>query len=584
MRKILYILTSILLFLFISAICFFAAKSTVWKQDIAEENNLSWSRIKEGWTVREDKGSNINGCLTISRIFFADDVATVLNNTHGKERTMITKDGEEYGEQPVLFFMTHNQKVRAYEDYGNGDRLIYSFGNDGTQIVGPESGNAVHCFALPEAGNRDVIVTLQFSPSFDTDQLRINQFVTHGIKVAVPAIYFGWRDLCIESFLRKSIFHALPILLMYIMGFFALFIYIASLFIKKIKIRQYLYWGIFALECATGFFCESYFGYFVARNSFLLYFISTILLAIHPSIFLVYIQEKMVLSCNKTIAKIFNVLVLFNILLICVASFCPYVPFGWLRVYICIVLELFIIFMVYSVIHETIVMSSKMSTLNKAIIFAGCCIMIDLVSAFFKNPLIDIFVFSRLGMLLFFVICAVLITNEVLDDQMFKVRSLMLEKSAYTDILTGCSNISALWRDNKKLGREKNGFSMGIINIVNITKINEVDGSAVGDNVLWTVGQMLRAEFQKESVYRMGGTKFCILLSSNEINIIEQKLNSFSEALAAYNNKNTATKIIIARSTGTFVPEEDIDFDGIYIRLLDELRLKNKEIRSAEKA
>lgn len=564
----------------VAAVSVFSYKSNIWQQDTVVENKRKWVKINDGWSVREDMGNNTNGAITICKIFYPDDVRSMLGSDELRTKTFISTMGEESSDWPVMFFVTHNQNVRMYADSGEGNKLIYSFGNNGVQIVGSESGNAVHCVTLPYVGKKDVIITLQLYPSFESTSLKLNKILYQNSKPKVPVMFFGWRTMCMNNFLLHSFFQAIPIILIYIMGFFALIFTLTAWIIRKIKIKQYLYWGIFALECATGLLFESYIGYFIIENSYLVYFISTVLIALHPYVFLIYIQEKAELSYNQTFVKFFQVLSPVNMLLVCLSSGLTFIPFIIIRYYVCAVLALFIIFMVFTIIHDSVTLGLKFGLLDMTIVFAACCILLDLVIAVFNKDHTNIFLLSKIGMLLFYITCTILITNEVFDDQMLKQRTLILEKSMYTDILTGCRNTAALWRDNKELERERNGFAMSIIHLVNMPAINKTDGKEVGDNALWTVAQLLQNSFAKENVYRMSGTKFCVLMPSNEINSVKEKLEEVEHMLDAYNKKSASLEIKLVSSSGIYNSAEDVDFDGIYIRLMMDLRQKDIQVLS----
>src|SRR5574344_420518 len=341
MKRFLHIVIVAIFVAFIIVGAVFSCKSDIWQQDIVVENSRSWSKVTDGWSVRENLGNNSNGSITISKVFFVDEVHNMLGSEDLKEKAPPPTDGSESFDWPVLFFLTHNQNVRMYADSGSGDELIYSFGNNGTQIAGSESGNAVHCVALPNVGKKDVIITVQLFPSFDSESLSWNKFMYENTTAHVPDFYFGWRTMCINSYLRIAMLQSIPIVFIYVLGLFAIFFQVISAVTKKTKIKQYWYWGVFALDCATGFFLESYMGYFISKNSFVIYFLSTVLIALHPRMFLIYMQEKMTISYNERIADIFRVLSPLNVILVCVSAFIPMLPFSFIRYYICIVLGLF---------------------------------------------------------------------------------------------------------------------------------------------------------------------------------------------------------------------------------------------------
>src|SRR5574344_40405 len=572
MKRVLRALFFILLAACVLVVSFYAEKTDLWQQDVVVENSRNWKLLKTGWSVRDKENFDQSSSICISKVFHVNEVKEMLGGKDMTKKTFMPKNGALSVDWPVLFFITHNQNVLIYGNSGSGDLLIYSFGNNGTQYVGSESGNALHCVTLPEIRQKDVTITIKLFPSYDTPNLRFERFLYGNSTTAVPKLYFGWRTMCFMSFFKSTLFQSILIILIYALGLFAVCAFLATLIMRKVRVKQYLYWGLFALVCATGFLMESKMGLLLFDNSYLIYFLSTVIISLYPRMFLIYMQERMILEYNETIARIFRVLTPINVLIVCAASFFTVVPFIFVRYYVCIVLMLFILFMVISVLRNIFAMGGRNSLFDIAIIVASVCIFIDMVLINFRRQTTDLFFFSRLGMLFFFIVCTVLVANEFYEGEILKARSSALEKMAFTDVVTGCKNTAALWHDNKRLQLEQKGFVMALVFIRNISAINKAESYESGDNAVSTVAQFLREKFSKDSVYRLNGTKLCILLQNKEIKELKENIDSVKQSIEAYNQNSDSMAIELAGTAGIYNEAEDHDFDGIYIRLLNELR------------
>lgn len=551
------------LFFILVLITVLSYKSNIWQQNIFFENKAQWTKINAEWTVREDKGINDSCAVTISKVFFPDDIARMAGN----------EDGSGVKNAAYLFFITHNQNVRIFKDSGTGDELIYSFGNNGTQIVGSESGNALHCIPLPDSGNREMIITMQLFPSFQTSNLSFYKLLFKNRVAVIPEIYCGNHSVCIESYFKSCISQLIPILFIFAMSFASLFITLIALLMRKTVMKQFFYWGLFAFFCASGFLLESKAALYFAPNSFSLYFLSTVIITLLPLFFMLYMRGRASFTSVKVLSRVFTVGTPINVLLVCVCACCTFIPFVFVRYYVCFVLDLFCLLMMVVVGHEVTVSCHKPQLFDIAVFFAGSCILLDFIISFFVHSRIDVFFFSRIGMVVFFVACGINLVVNFFDSELLKARSSVIEKSAYTDILTGCLNTAALWRDNRKLHLEQKGFALALVTIQNISDINSKSGYTAGDEAVKMVAQTLCTIFSKATVYRLSGTKFCILLQENEINTFKEKFDELLFDVDNYNKKSLALPIKINGSAGIFNRSVDIDFDGIYIRLWEQLKL-----------
>ncbi|MFA6938134.1 MAG: diguanylate cyclase [Treponema sp.] len=576
MKKITKAIIFLILTLFIILVTVFACKSDIWQQDLVLENAKRWQKLEEGWSVTEDKGSNVNSSITITKTFYPDEVYSILSKQLINTSLKPNPKKSEFADAPVIFFITHNQKVRVFADFGVGEKQLYSFGNNGKQYVGSECGTVIHCIPIPKATERNVILTIRFTPSYLSESLRINNFLYTAKKAKVPTFYFGWRTVCLNSYFRSCVFQAIPIFIILVLGIISLCIYLFIRIIRKKSLMQYLYWSFFALFCEIGFFCESRIGYYFAENSFSLYFISTIILSAYPLLFLQFMKERTTMPNKDIMSRIFTAITPINIFIVCLTAILPEFPFSLTRAYIMMILGLFVLFMIIITIREAITENGTFSAFDMILIISGTFILIDYLLYFIKGNITDFFFFSRFGMLLFFVVCGALIINETLNDELLKERSKGIEQSAYKDILTGCKNTASLWHDTKRSELAKEGFSLALFYIPNISEINIVDGYSAGDLAVKTVAQYLQQVFSEENVYRLSGTKFFIMMNNEQTKKYEKNKALIENLLDSFNEKNINHKIEIKSVMKEFAPNSDFDFEMLYFNVIKELHCNEK--------
>lgn len=96
-----------------------------------------------------------------------------------------------------------------------------------------------------------------------------------------------------------------------------------------------------------------------------------------------------------------------------------------------------------------------------------------------------------------------------------------LQQQAFVDALTGLLNRRALERDLRReagrAARHHRRFSLMVIDLDGLKKVNDVQGHAAGDAHLKSLAQALRAALRVgDTAYRIGGDEFVLLLPETE--------------------------------------------------------------------
>ena len=111
-----------------------------------------------------------------------------------------------------------------------------------------------------------------------------------------------------------------------------------------------------------------------------------------------------------------------------------------------------------------------------------------------------------------------------------------LENRAYIDTLTGLQNRTAFYENmnvlTKKIEQGNADFSTLMIDVNYLKKMNDVYGHEQGNLYLQGAANLIRKCFGGDSLYRIGGDEFAVLLEGKAQEGIEDRIKAFKEEMA----------------------------------------------------
>jgi len=534
---------------FIAISLFLSSKSTKWNHNSFYKAVSPWEKLNSGWIIDSENYSPEKGKISIKRVFSKTDSL--------KE----------------LFFITHNQNVSISIDDGSSEKIIYTSGLSGKQIIGSESGNAIHVVKLPESKASRFVIKINFKKNFYSKNETFNRWYYQMFRGKIPTIYIGNEDTCISTCILHSIYQLIPILLMLISaGIILLFHFMNR---KNIKTRRYLYIFWFTMITSVSLFFECHIGFLYSKNTFSLYLLSSLFIAIRPSAFLFLLQDRKLLSKNEFIYKFLNTTILINIFLTCIFSFCLFIPFTFIRIYL---LSFYFILNGYGIIlifSDSFSIKATLDAFDLLILIDMVCFTIDMLREIISGATTDIFFFTRIGLLISYLFYNFNAIHDFFNKELIKARSETLKNANERDMLTGCLNFY-----NMENHSEKNDFIMFLFNITNIDNILKEKGQNEKNNALRSFSQILKIEFLKDSIYKLYSAKFGVLGDNRSNEICEKQIKDIIMNVESYNKLSMNSKLKISYTYGRFESNIDTNLDGLYSRLL--LDLHQKSTRSQD--
>ena len=134
------------------------------------------------------------------------------------------------------------------------------------------------------------------------------------------------------------------------------------------------------------------------------------------------------------------------------------------------------------------------------------------------------------------VLAIVLAVSIFLTDRNVIRKMNKLEDRAYQDTLTGLQNRTAYYEYNDVLNKKEDAgnadFSILMIDINYLKRVNDTYGHEQGNLYLQGAADLIRKVFGEEFVYRIGGDEFVIILEGKAQDGAERKIREFKDEIA----------------------------------------------------
>ncbi|HHY82585.1 MAG TPA: GGDEF domain-containing protein [Clostridiales bacterium] len=177
------------------------------------------------------------------------------------------------------------------------------------------------------------------------------------------------------------------------------------------------------------------------------------------------------------------------------------------------------------------------------------------------------------------------VEKVVLDERIYYLVLIQqqgkLYKYAYKDSLTGLYNRN-YWEQliagmlNRSIPER---YTLIIIDMDNLKRINDNSGHLAGDRAIWIVGDSIRRSIRSQDIaIRYGGDEFLILLANTKMDIVKNVINRIKRNIR---KKGKEENIEIEISTGTACSGCPCEI-GKVIALADSKMYKEKAIKRSK--
>ena len=145
-------------------------------------------------------------------------------------------------------------------------------------------------------------------------------------------------------------------------------------------------------------------------------------------------------------------------------------------------------------------------------------------------------VISQVG-LIFLIVLGIILAVSIFATDRGVIRKMdKLEDRAYLDTLTGLQNRTAYYDYNDVLNKKEDtgdaDFSIVMIDINFLKRMNDTYGHEEGNLYLQHAADLIRKVFGEEHVYRIGGDEFAVILEGKAQEGAEERIRAFKEEAA----------------------------------------------------
>ena len=191
-------------------------------------------------------------------------------------------------------------------------------------------------------------------------------------------------------------------------------------------------------------------------------------------------------------------------------------------------------------------------------------------------------VIGQVGLFFLIVLAVILGVGIFATDRGVIRRMDRLEKRAYRDTLTGLLNRTAYYEYNNVLNKKEDDgeadFSLLMIDINYLKRVNDTYGHEQGNIYLYGAAELIKKVFGEEHTYRIGGDEFVVILEGKAQEGAEERIRAFldeTERLQADDSLQPWEKVSAAVGMAKYEKGRDASTEEV-LRRADEAMYHQK--------
>ena len=158
-----------------------------------------------------------------------------------------------------------------------------------------------------------------------------------------------------------------------------------------------------------------------------------------------------------------------------------------------------------------------------------------------------------------------------------------IKELAYCDTMTGVKNSTAYHEAVRRINEEaKNGLRYGaaVFDVNGLKSVNDNYGHLYGDMLITAACSAVRSGFEPNTVYRIGGDEFVVILEGDEIDRYAEMMEKFRGEVESCNSLGKFDfSLSVAAGFSEYKPEYDEDFQRVFRRADDAMYENKKELK-----
>lgn len=395
----------------------------------------------------------------------------------------------------ILFHSSH-QYVKVYLD----DQLLLDYGTNQKTPVKMSPGSPWQCVRLPDdwAGRELIIETIAV---YDNSAGYMEQ------------VYTGSKNSLVFKVMKDaalSVILTIPVLLI------GICMVITSFFFHEVQaVRRMRTIGAFALVTSIWILLESRITQMFTGRTLVCMNLIFILFGLIPVFFLYYLLTYEIFRKSRYMRVVFLISAV-NYAAIQILRFLGLVDYmdsvSWVHAVLALVLAGILGIYIRERIHKRQLEEECKSLFGAALVLAGFG-AVDVLRFYMMWLQSDAVMFTKIGLFCFALILGYAAVRQEARNNTQRIEQKMLEKLAYTDMLTGLKNRTAFEKKMEEYRKGKESQPILMITDMNDLKhINDTYGHSMGDAAIIRVARTLEKYFKKTGdCFRIGGDEFCVI-------------------------------------------------------------------------
>jgi diguanylate cyclase (GGDEF)-like protein len=352
----------------------------------------------------------------------------------------------------------------------------------------------------------------------------------------INSVKLDSREILLYDLIKNQFFGLIIFGLLFVIGSILV---LSSFFIKVNNDLRIFYLGLMAIFTSLWILTEARLLQFIIGNRFILGSLAYLMVPLMAIFFALYIREA-IFSQEKhkrivlSIVYVFIILILINILLQIYGVF-AYIESMYFTLG---VISVGAIIGSYLMIIEIRVHNNQTALrLVKFMLVLFVSLGLE-IGSFFIGAFSYISSYLRIGSFIFFLLLMIDTVFYVGESMERRNETLLLEKLAYKDFLTGGLNRTSYEKALELKIEERKTFRLNLLDLNYLKYINDNFGHNKGDEAIKLIYNALETSFNGYGeTYRIGGDEFAVILDNTDSELNQKCINQFNLELEEINQK-----------------------------------------------
>lgn len=352
---------------------------------------------------------------------------------------------------------------------------------------------------------------------------------------------------------------------------------------KNAQDLRLFYLGFMSITSGIWVLAEARLLQYFIGNRFILGSLAYLMIPIIAFFFALYIKDAIITQEKskqhlKYLAYLFLAIVLINVSFQ-ISGVMVYIDMMQFTLPIILISAIYAAYLI--VLEITVHNNEGAERFVKFTIILLVSLILEIVS-FFTRAFGSISSFFRIGVVIFFGMLAVDTFTYIRSNMRRRDETLLLEKLAYKDFLTGGFNRTAYERDVQNYLDTQKSFRLILLDLNELKHINDTYGHNQGDEAIRLVFNAMKTGFVQGKNYRIGGDEFAVLIEDVDAIRFKDCLDNFQSILNE-TTKDFLYPILVAVGSDVYHYGDWDNYSRFYHHVDQKMYLHKKKIKNTKK-